>query len=183
MITINMKKITNRILVGLWLVLLMIAPSGVAVIIVLARELRTSKTAIDFYKRITSLRWQKMSERKMRRVFAHAQKLADETEDASVVCPGCGRNYRIALMHLDHIRPKNDGGSNWINNRILLCAECNRAKGENLTLGGLINHNEKNGLMHNKNRAKKALHNAKWIVNSIETQWESPDPEIQQLLK
>lgn len=54
-----------------------------------------------------------------------------------VVCAGCGRALEPDFMHLDHVTPKADGGSNYITNRALLCGPCNAKKGSKRTISGM----------------------------------------------
>ena len=58
------------------------------------------------------------------------------------------------LLVLDHIIPKNEGGSDTIENRALLCASCNSKKGNRLTLSGL---REANGVKSHTIDLKAAL--------------------------
>ena len=65
-------------------------------------------------------------------------------------CQGCGfeppgREH----LQLDHKVPKTDGGSDIIDNRILLCGPCNTLKSNKFTLSGLHNENRKAGRMVN----------------------------------
>ena len=65
-------------------------------------------------------------------------------------CQGCDRLFDDSrYLELDHNRPRSDGGSNQIHNRILLCGPCNRAKSNIYTLSGLRKINKKNGWMAN----------------------------------
>ena len=70
--------------------------------------------------------------------------LADaQRGDTGIVCAGCGRELEREFMHLDHRRPRTDGGANDITNRVLLCAPCNGRKGAGLTMTGLVTANRK----------------------------------------
>ncbi len=69
-------------------------------------------------------------------------------------CQGCGLHSQDpalpdwklrGLMHIDHKTPRSEGGSNAIDNRVLLCADCNLTKSDSLTLTGLRKHNQKHG--------------------------------------
>ena len=65
-------------------------------------------------------------------------------------CWGCGDDFRHPdYLHLDHIRPRADGGSNNVSNLALLCPPCNGAKrkGANLTLSGLRAKNKRDKFM------------------------------------
>ena len=48
-------------------------------------------------------------------------------------------------LHLDHIVPKSDGGSNDIDNRALLCQPCNSKKSNTMSLTSLRRQNKKEG--------------------------------------
>lgn len=61
-------------------------------------------------------------------------------------CDGCNRQFTDpADLQLDHMAPQKDGGADLIINRCLLCAPCNRDKGADLTLSGLVRKNKKPG--------------------------------------
>ena len=63
-------------------------------------------------------------------------------------CQGCDRTFDDPrYLELDHNTPRSDGGSNQINNRVLLCSPCNRAKSNTYTLSGLRKINRKNRWM------------------------------------
>ena len=71
-------------------------------------------------------------------------------------CQGCGfeaPNKRH--LELDHKVPKTDGGSDIIDNRVLLCGPCNRRKSNRLTLSGLLVENRKDGHMVNDPGARR----------------------------
>jgi site-specific DNA-methyltransferase (adenine-specific) len=44
-------------------------------------------------------------------------------------CNGCGNNYLMKDMEIDHIVPKAKGGGDYYENYQLLCGSCNRVKG------------------------------------------------------
>ena len=46
-------------------------------------------------------------------------------------------------LELDHIEPRTDGGSNYLDNRALLCSPCNRKKAHRMTLGELRRQNQR----------------------------------------
>ncbi len=48
-------------------------------------------------------------------------------------------------LHLDHIIPKSEGGSNDIDNRALLCQPCNNKKSNTMSLTSLRRNNKKDG--------------------------------------
>ncbi len=65
------------------------------------------------------------------------------------MCWGCLETpNNLANLFLDHIIPQHDGGADTIDNRALLCSNCNTTKGYALTLGGL----------RQKNRVKDSDH-------------------------
>ena len=72
------------------------------------------------------------------------------------LCQGCGLDVPIWLYELDHIRPRAEGGSDFVENRILLCGSCNKIKSNTMTLGGLRKELVKVGKMINE-RALKLL--------------------------
>ena len=43
-------------------------------------------------------------------------------------CPYCGVPFHYASGQVDHIQALSDGGSKNENNKILICADCNRSK-------------------------------------------------------
>ena len=60
-------------------------------------------------------------------------------------CKGCGHTFpHPGNLEIDHIRPASDGGSDELENRILLCRPCNQCKSNKWTLSGL-RENRKNG--------------------------------------
>ena len=65
-----------------------------------------------------------------------------------VKCWGC--NFKppdARYLHLDHITPKSEGGSNDIDNRALLCQPCNAKKSNRMTLTMLRQSNKSDGQM------------------------------------
>ena len=101
--------------------------------------------------------WEKLSRRDMVLHLAEAQ--ADD--EGWVVCAGCGRGLEVEYMELDHIDPRSGGGSNYIGNRILLCAPCNKKKRHRLTLIGLLETNIKDEWMYDENESRKSLSRAR----------------------
>ena len=95
--------------------------------------------------------WQKLTHNQMREILADAQAAGNH-----VICAGCGRALELEFMELDHIRPRTDGGENWITNRILLCGPCNRWKSNDLSLSGLVNRNRRDKWMQDANSAESA---------------------------
>ena len=63
-----------------------------------------------------------------------------------IQCQGCGREFDSQrYLELDHKTPRSEGGSNDLENRVLLCGPCNRTKSNTLTLTGLRKQNSKDG--------------------------------------
>ena len=63
-------------------------------------------------------------------------------------CQGCDRPFADArYLEIDHNMPRKDGGTNELNNPVLLCSPCNRKKSYKFTLSGLRNENKKDGHM------------------------------------
>ena len=50
-------------------------------------------------------------------------------------------------LHLDHIIPKTDGGTNHIDNRALLCQPCNTKKSNTMSLTALRRENKREEYM------------------------------------
>ena len=68
-------------------------------------------------------------------------------------CQGCGRNFGDdRYLEVDHKYPKSDGGSNVLENLVLLCTPCNQLKGNVYTLPGLRKENKKRGYMYDDTR-------------------------------
>ena len=68
-------------------------------------------------------------------------------------CQGCGfggEGFDERYFELDHRYPRSEGGSNLIQNRILLCGPCNKLKRDWYTLGWLRIENKKRGYMKNE---------------------------------
>ena len=68
------------------------------------------------------------------------------TEQFGIKCWGCNfippdKRY----LHLDHIIPKTDGGTNDIDNRSLLCQPCNSKKSNTMSLNALRRQNKRDG--------------------------------------
>ena len=67
-------------------------------------------------------------------------------EQFGLQCWGC--NYippDKRYLHLDHITPKSEGGTNDIDNRALLCQPCNSTKSNTISLTALRRKNKKEG--------------------------------------
>jgi len=65
--------------------------------------------------------------------------------DGNIQCPGCGECLKPRHFHVDHINPKSAGGTNRIDNRILLCGACNIDKGNTKALPQLWNEQKIRG--------------------------------------
>lgn len=94
----------------------------------------------------------KILKRKLDKPTMSRAKMVDALiEQQGMVCQGCGFRFpHKGFIELDHNMPRADGGSNNIENRVLLCSPCNRTKSHVLTLSGLRRDNKKNGLMANQ---------------------------------
>jgi len=46
------------------------------------------------------------------------------------ICYYCGENLSFGTFHMDHIIPKNKGGTSDINNIVPSCSDCNLRKGD-----------------------------------------------------
>ena len=76
------------------------------------------------------------------------QMVAALIAEHGIACLGCERTFDSArYLELDHRIPRSEGGSNELENRVLLCGPCNRTKGNTLTLTGLRNENQRMGFM------------------------------------
>ena len=106
---------------------------------------------LDLKRKRIKPAWEKLSHGDMRYLLTEAQ-----GKRGKVVCGGCGRKLEKEFMHLDHIRPKAEGGENHIANRILLCGPCNSYKGVDKTLTGLLKRNKKEKWMADESAAKEA---------------------------
>ncbi len=72
---------------------------------------------------------------KERSLLTHAQMLGLLVEQFGLRCWGCDfKAPSVRYLHLDHISPKSEGGSNDLENRALLCQVCNLDKSNTMTL-------------------------------------------------
>ena len=46
------------------------------------------------------------------------------------LCKGCGAEFKVWNLEIDHIVPKSKGGGDYYKNYQLLCGSCNRIKGD-----------------------------------------------------
>jgi 5-methylcytosine-specific restriction endonuclease McrA len=63
---------------------------------------------------------------------AHVRRVKTKLFKMSSFCPGCWKYFTYEQLTLDHIKPKSLGGSNAITNLRLMCAPCNRERGNDL---------------------------------------------------
>ena len=101
-------------------------------------------------------KWELLNHAEMRDILAEAQ-----ASQGQVVCAGCGIVLPLRYMELDHREPRKDGGANTIDNRVLLCGPCNRAKRDNFTMSGLIRHNQREKNMVSRDLAELAASKAR----------------------
>ena len=79
-------------------------------------------------------------------LHSHAEMHQFLVDQFGLKCWGCNfvppdKRY----LHLDHIVPKSDGGTNDIDNRALLCQPCNSKKSNTMSLTSLRRQNKKEG--------------------------------------
>ena len=77
-------------------------------------------------------------------LLSHAEMHEILVEKFGLKCWGC--NYippDKRYLHLDHIIPKSDGGTNHIDNRALLCQPCNSMKSNTMSLTALRRRNKR----------------------------------------
>ena len=80
------------------------------------------------------------------KLHTHAEMRELLVGEFGVKCWGC--NFEPPderYLHLDHITPKSDGGTNHIDNRALLCQPCNSKKSNTMTLTALRRANKRDG--------------------------------------
>ena len=94
--------------------------------------------------------------RRQPKVMSHSEKLEALIVRDGLLCQGCGLRpqdpglpaWKLKrLIEIDHKMPRADDGGHELDNRVLLCRECNRTKGDSMTLSGLQKHNRKHKLM------------------------------------
>ena len=110
--------------------------------------------------------WQQINNTLMRRILTAAQR-----HDGLVGCAGCGRLLEPEFFHLDHIRPKSDGGENYITNRVLICGPCNSRKADTKTLRGLRSDNRKDKWMKDRKLAEEMQSLARLRAEWIRDNW------------
>ena len=80
--------------------------------------------------------------------YSNIQRKDILVEQHGMICQGCGfKPPDKRYLELDHDMARVSGGSNNIDNRILLCAPCNKKKGAGWNLWKLRKENKKEGLM------------------------------------
>ena len=88
--------------------------------------------------------------------YSRAEKVDRLLQKYGYICQGCLREFDDLLyFELDHNNPKSAGGSNLLENRILLCSPCNRIKSDALTLHGLRQENWRRKRMSKMGEAMK----------------------------
>ncbi len=79
-------------------------------------------------------------------LHSHAEMHQALVDEFGLKCWGC--NFQAPdkrYLHLDHIIPKSEGGSNDIDNRALLCQPCNSKKSNTMSLTALRRENRREG--------------------------------------
>ena len=82
------------------------------------------------------------------KLHTHAEMHEILVNQFGLKCWGC--NFEPPdkrYLHLDHIIPKSDGGTNHIDNRALLCQPCNSKKSNAMSLNALRRANKREGYM------------------------------------
>ncbi len=82
------------------------------------------------------------------KLHTHAEMHEILVNQFGLKCWGC--NFEPPdkrYLHLDHIIPKSDGGTNHIDNRALLCQPCNSKKSNAMSLSALRRANKREGYM------------------------------------
>ena len=78
-------------------------------------------------------------------------------------------------LHLDHIIPKTDGGTNHIDNRALLCPPCNNKKSNTMSLTALRRENKREGYIQSHHPPIDLQNALAWTKNySIQIIRETP---------
>lgn len=79
-------------------------------------------------------------------LHTHAEMKQILVHNFGLKCWGCNHiPPDERYLHLDHVRPKSEGGNNDIDNRALLCQPCNSKKSDKMSLAGLRKANKKDG--------------------------------------
>ena len=79
------------------------------------------------------------------KALRNSEKIRKELVDRDgQICQECDRSFAdIRYLEIDHNMPRKDGGTNDLNNLVLLCSPCNRKKSYKFTLSGLRAENKK----------------------------------------
>ena len=81
-------------------------------------------------------------------ILTHRQMKDFLVKDFGTQCWGCDFNVKDErYLQLDHADPKRNGGSNDLDNRVLLCQPCNLAKSDRITLIQLRRDNTQKGYL------------------------------------
>ena len=82
------------------------------------------------------------------KLHTHAEMKEILLGEFGLKCWGCGfKAPDERYLHLDHVSPKSDGGTNHIDNRALLCQPCNSKKSNAMSLSALRRANKREGYM------------------------------------
>ncbi len=88
--------------------------------------------------------------------MSHRQMKDFLVEEFGKQCWGCDFDVKDErYLQLDHADPKRNGGSNDLDNRVLLCQPCNLAKSDRITLIQLRRDNAQNGYLTKPAGAKR----------------------------
>ncbi|MDR0927555.1 MAG: HNH endonuclease [Ignavibacteria bacterium] len=119
---------------------------GCATTCVAAQQLGRKWIGIDIEKQAASILVERLSDDAgMFKKFVHTEIIPQRTDIQKVEpskpikerlykeqngkCNGCGNDYLMKDMEIDHIIPKAKGGGDYYENYQLLCGSCNRIKG------------------------------------------------------
>ena len=99
---------------------------------------RTATETGTVYKDPTGYIVPKMPSDRMTNAQIRQQLIDWQTEqDGLITCPGCAERLKPRHFHCDHINPKSAGGTNRIDNRIMLCGACNGDKSNDKAMPAL----------------------------------------------
>lgn len=91
-----------------------------------------------------------------------------------MVCAGCGRILEKEFMEIDHLNPRSNGGTNFIDNRILLCRPCNGKKSNKRTIIVLRMTNRKDGWMQDEAMSEQAQEKVRYGVSALKRDMYEP---------
>ena len=106
-----------------------------------------------FFEMPLSIQYPLMNWQKIKGKELFAKLVEFQSENGEIICMGCGRGVEPEFVQVDHKEPKSGGGSNYIDNMILLCAFCNSKKSNVYTLAGLWIQNKKKDSRRDGNHA------------------------------